>query len=116
MELEDLATPTERHEMKEKAKRKVKPHYPRPTKALDITTFGPGKTPQVLERNKKWNPLCIFEELDEKKPCKWRTSRGRCRKRLLWGRKVRLTKEGRCPGFHLKIIRKDRMKANEEAL
>jgi hypothetical protein len=65
------------------------------------------------------NPHCIHKELPTllyKLGCKYRTSRGRCRKRLAWGRTVQLTDDGRCPGYGARIPKRNLKEKPKEGM
>ena len=65
------------------------------------------------------NPKCIHEEMPGtiyKLDCRYRTSRGRCRKRLDWGRTVQIRADGRCPGYGARIPKRNLKEKPKEGM
>jgi hypothetical protein len=76
---------------------------------MSLETDADGKLKRMMSVTHQ-NPRCIYKEFPLnlfKFTCKYRTSRGRCRKRLLWGDKVQLCADGRCPGYGARIPKRE---------
>jgi hypothetical protein len=101
-----------------KPKARKRGHYPRKTIAMSIEPDGNGGFQKMMSVTHQ-NPHCIHKMLPPslyRHGCRYRTSSGRCRKRLAWGRTVQLDENGRCPGYGVRVRKRNlKEKPKEES-